>query len=185
MHDPATGHKTPARILHWLMALLVLGLIPVGFLMIEDWVSRDLRNTMFISHKNIGSLMLVLIVLRLAYRLINPPKLKPVDLPPLQEMAAKATHIGLYAMLLLMPLSGYVRVRAGGFPIEALDALGVPPLVPRSDALAEFAKDVHLFAAYGFIVLIVLHVGAAAFHGLVRRDGVFSRMWPIFPRTSD
>jgi len=167
------------------MALLVLGLIPVGFLMIEDWVSRDLRNTMFISHKNIGSLMLALFVLRLAYRLFNPPKPTPVDLPPLQETAAKITHFGLYAMLLIMPLSGYVRVRAGGFPIEALDALGVPPLVPRSDALAEFAKDVHFFAAYGFIFLIAMHVGAAAYHGLVRRDGIIFRMWPIFARKSD
>ncbi len=185
MQEPSPGYKTPARFLHWLMALFVLGLIPVGFLMIQDWVSRDLRNTMFISHKNIGSLMLALIVLRLAYRLLNPPKLTPVDLPPLQETAAKITHIGLYAMLLLMPLSGYVRVRAGGFPIEGLDALGVPPLVPRSDALAEFAKDVHFFAAYGFIVLIVMHVGAAAYHGIVRRDGIFSRMWPVFARKPD
>lgn len=182
MQEPSTKYNVPARILHWLMAALVLGLIPVGFLMLQDWLSRDLRNTMFISHKNIGSLMLLLIFVRLAYRFFNPPKLKPVDLAPVQELAAKATHIGLYAMLLIMPLSGYVRVRAGGFPIEALDAMGIPALVPRSEALAEFAKTVHYYAAYAFIVLIAMHVGAALFHGLVRKDGIFSRMWPIFAR---
>ncbi len=180
MPAPSSMHNVPARILHWSIALLVLGLIPVGFLMLQDWVSRDLRNMMFISHKNIGSLVLILILLRIANRCINPPHLKPVQLAPIQELAAKATHLGLYAMLLIMPLSGYVRVRAGGFPIEAFDALGVPTLVPRSDALAEFAKTVHYYAAYGIMILIAMHIGAAAFHGLVRKDGIFSRMWPVF-----
>jgi len=166
------------------MALLVLGMVPVGFLMLDDSLSRALRNTMFISHKNLGVVLLILILVRLVYRWRNPPQLKSVALPAVQEFAAKATHLGLYALLLVMPLSGYVRVRAGGFPIEALDALGVPALVPRSDALAEFAKAVHLYAAYGIILLIVLHVGAAAFHGLVKRDGIFSRMWPVFGRAA-
>jgi cytochrome b561 len=126
--------------------------------------------------------MLVLILVRLLYRWRNPPRLRPVALPAIQELAAKATHVALYAMLLIMPLSGYIRVRAGGFPIEALDALGLPALVPRSDALAEVAKTVHFYAAYGIIVLIAMHVGAAAFHGLIRKDGIFSRMWPVFSR---
>lgn len=180
MSNLSEKYRAPARILHWLMALLVFGLIPVGFLMVQEWISRDLRNMMFITHKNIGSLMLILIFVRLAYRWINPPRLKPVKLAPIQELAAKATHVGLYAMLLLMPLSGYVRVRAGGFPIEALDALGVPALVPRSETLAEFAKSVHYVAAFAIIILIGMHVGAAAFHGLIRKDGIFSRMWPVF-----
>lgn len=180
MQNLSEKYSVPARALHWFMALCVLGLIPVGFVMVQDWASRDLRNMMFISHKNIGSLMLVLFFVRLAYRWLNPPRLKPVELAPIQELAAKATHVGLYVMLLIMPLSGYIRVRAGGYPIEALDALGVPALVPRSEALAEFAKNVHFFAAYGFIILIAMHVGAAAFHGLVRKDGIFSRMWPVF-----
>jgi cytochrome b561 len=178
MEDSATEYKFPARLLHWVMALMVIGMIPVGFLMLEDWVSRDLRNTMFISHKNMGTLLLILIIVRLIYRWLNPPKLKPIEMPALQEFAAKVTHIGLYACLLIMPLSGYIRVRAGGFPIEALDAMGIPALVPRSDALAEVAKATHLYAGYAIIVLIAMHVGAAVFHGLILRDGLFSRMWP-------
>ena len=77
-----------------------------------------------------------------------------------------------------MPLAGYVRVRAGGFPIEALDAMGIPTLVPRSEVLAEFAKAVHFYGAYAITILVAMHIGAATYHGMVRRDGVFSRMWP-------
>ncbi len=182
MEDLATRYKLPARLLHWTMALLVLCMIPVGFLMLNETISRGIRNTMFIAHKNTGTVLLILIAVRLVYRWLNPPNLKPVELPALQEFAARATHVGLYALLLIMPLSGYIRVRAGGFPIEALDAMGVPALVPRSDALAEVAKMVHYYAGYAIIALIAMHVGAAAFHGLVRRDGIFSRMWPVFSK---
>ncbi|MEL6435539.1 MAG: cytochrome b [Pseudomonadota bacterium] len=185
MQNPTQRYAVPARLLHWTMAILVLAMIPVGFLMLNDWVSRDLRNLMFIAHKNTGVLLLLLICVRLLYRWRNPPNLKPVDLAPAQAFAAHATHIALYALLLIMPLSGYIRVRAGGFPIEALDALGVPPLVPRSDALADFAQSVHYYAGYGIAAFIAMHVGAALFHGVVRRDGVFSRMWPVFSRAPD
>jgi cytochrome b561 len=182
MQDTSDRYKLPARLLHWIMALMVLGMVPVGFLMLNDALGRELRNAMFISHKNLGTVLLILIVVRLIYRWLNPPRLKPVDLHPIQEFAAKMTHVGLYALLLIMPLSGYIRVRAGGFPIEALDALGIPALVPRSDALAEVAKAVHLYAAYAIIALIALHIVAAAFHSMVLRDGIVSRMWPPFSR---
>lgn len=178
MPTQATKYSVPARLIHWVMAILVLGMIPVGFLMVREGLDRGLQNFLFVSHKNIGVLLLLLIFVRLLYRWRNPPQLAPVPLPKAQEIAAKAAHIGLYALLLIMPLAGYVRVRAGGFPIEALDAMGIPSLVPRSDALAEFAKEVHFYGSYAIAGLVLAHIGAAAYHGLMRRDGIFSRMWP-------
>ncbi|MEJ8562545.1 cytochrome b/b6 domain-containing protein [Yoonia sp. GPGPB17] len=56
--------------------------------------------------------------------------------------------------------------------------MGVPALVPRSEVLAEVAKAVHFYGAYAITILVAMHIGAAAYHGLVRRDGIFSRMWP-------
>lgn len=176
--DHTKGYRTPARLLHWLTALLILLLIPVGGLMIQDGLPRPLQNTLFIMHKNVGSLVLILVVVRLIYRWRNPPQLAPVELPRLQELAAQLTHVGLYALLLIMPLAGYIRVRAGGFPIEALDALGIPALVPRSEPLAEFAKMVHFYGSYAIAGLVAMHIGAALFHGLIRKDGIFTRMWP-------
>lgn len=173
-----TSYRGGAKWLHWLMALLVLPMIPVGFLMIQEGLSRSLQNSLFIAHKNIGTLLLVLIVIRIAYRLRNPPPPEPAHLPGWQVRVAGITHGLLYALLLIMPLAGYIRVRAGGFPIEALDAMGIPALVPRSDALAEVAKSVHFYGAWAIALLIAMHVAAALQHGLLKRDGVFSRMWP-------
>jgi cytochrome b561 len=180
MTSKTKKYRVPARVIHWVTALLVLGLLPVGALMVRDGLDRSLQNVLFIAHKNIGVVVLILIIVRIAYRMLRPPVLDPVPLPRVQELAAHFTHFALYAMLLIMPLAGYVRVSAGGFPIEALDALGIPSFVPRSEALAEFAKAVHYYGAYAIAALVLMHIGAAAYHGVVRKDGIFTRMWPPF-----
>jgi len=178
MTPSENGYRTPARLIHWVMALLVFLMIPAGFVMIQQGLPRPLQNTLFIFHKNIGSLLLILILLRLLYRWLRPPPPEPETLPAIQRLAAAATHAGLYLMLLVKPLAGYIRVRAGGFPIEWLDAIGIPALVPRSEALANAAKAVHFYGSYVLVVLVAMHVGAALLHGLILRDGIFARMWP-------
>lgn len=167
-----------AKVLHWSMALLILAMIPVGFLMIQNGLSRPFQNSLFIFHKNVGVLLLILIVIRIAYRLRTPPPPEPTHLPAWQIKVAGLTHWLLYGLLLVMPLAGYIRVRAGGFPIEYLDAMGIPAFVPKSEALAGFAKAVHLYGGWAIAILVALHIGAALQHGLIKRDGVFSRMWP-------
>lgn len=171
-------YGTLARLLHWVVALLVLATIPVGLTMIQEGLARPVQDRLFIFHKNVGVILLLLIALRIVWRLLNPPPPLPASVPPLQRTAATVVHLGLYALLVVMAVSGYVRVTAGGFPIELLDALGVPPLIAENEPLAERAKAVHATAKFGLIVLIQVHILAAAYHGIVRRDGVFSRMWP-------
>jgi len=170
-------YKTGARWLHWSMALLVLAMIPVGFLMVQEGLSRPLQNNLFIFHKNVGVLLLVLIAARLVYRLLTPPPPLPTAMPIWQLRIAGLSHAALYTLLVVMPLAGYIRVRAGGFPIETLDAMGIPALVPRSDALAQIAKSVHFYGAWAIALLVALHIAAALYHGLIRRDGIVSRMW--------
>jgi cytochrome b561 len=178
MDMAGTRYNAIARTLHWSMALLVLAMIPVGFLMIQEGLSRPLQNALFIFHKNVGVLLLILAVLRLAHRWLRPPPPLPDHVPGWQARAAGWSHTALYVLLIAMPVAGYVRVVAGGFPIEARDALGVPDLVPASKPVAEFAKSMHFYGAYAIAGLIGLHVLAALYHGLIRRDGVFSRIWP-------
>lgn len=173
-----TRYSTTARLLHWIMAALILLTIPAGFVMVQPDIDRGLQNALFLYHKNVGVLLFVLVALRLAWRLRNPPPPLPSHMPGWKARIAGATHAALYALLVLLPIAGYVRVRAGGFPIESLDALGAPSLVPRSDALAEVAKRVHYIAAISIAAVLATHVGAALHHGIVRRDGAFSRMWP-------
>jgi cytochrome b561 len=164
------------------VAIVVLSTIPAGFVMVQPDLARPVQNALFIYHKNVGVLVLALVLARLVYRLRHPPPPLPRGVPAWQGRIAGLTHLALYALLLVMPVAGYVRVRAGGFPVEALDALGLPTLVPRSDALAETAKAAHYYGAVAIAALIVLHVGAALHHAILRRDGVFSRMWPPVAR---
>lgn len=171
------GYDRMSRILHWLTALIVLAMIPAGLIMtnVDD---RAVQDPLFIFHKNAGALLLVLIAIRLVWRATHKAPPLPDSLPRAQKFAARATHVALYLLLIVMAVSGYVRVRAGGFPVELLDAIGVPNFIPRDDALAATAKSIHARAKFGIGIFIALHVGAAAYHGLVRRDGVVSRMWP-------
>lgn len=176
------GYTTPARILHWGMAVLILATIPAGFVMVQQGIPRGLQDALFIYHKNVGVLLLGLVLVRLAWRRRHPPPPLPAHLQPLQARMAQLTHGALYVLLLVLPVAGYVRVRAGGFPVEALDAMGLPALVPRSDALAEAAKALHFGAAIAIAVVLAMHIGAALLHAVILRDGVFQRMWPPRPR---
>ncbi|WP_425093591.1 cytochrome b [Tropicimonas sp. S265A] len=171
-------YRTPARWLHWSMAALILAMIPAGVIMIQEGLNRPLQNTLFIFHKNVGVLLLLMVALRLLYRWRNPPPPEPAGLPGWQTKIAGMTHMLLYGLLVLMPVAGYTRVKAGGFPVETLDALGVPSLVPRSDALAAFAKAVHYYGSWAIAILVAMHIGAALFHRFVKKDAVFARMWP-------
>lgn len=175
------GYGSAARLFHWITVLLVAVMIPVGIAMIQD-IPRPVQDRLFILHKGLGPVVLVIVLLRLAWRLGHRPPPLPPSVPRLQALAAEAVHWGLYAFLIVQGVSGYVRVTTGGFPIEALLAIGIPPLLPKAEGVAKVASVVHEISAIVLLVLIAMHVAAAAYHGLVRRDGIVSRMWPPLRR---
>ena len=174
------GYARPARIYHWLIAALVLLMIPAGLIMIREGLPRPVQDTLFIFHKNTGLILFLLMLARVVYRLRHPAPPLPAEIAPWQRRAAELTHLGLYALLILLPISGYLRVRFDRFPIESLDAMGVPPLVPKSEALAGFFQTVHQTCAFLLIALLALHIAAALQHALIRRDGIWARIWPPF-----
>ncbi|WP_417807056.1 cytochrome b [Thioclava sp.] len=174
----APSYRPTARVLHWLIAALVLATIPAGQIMTIKGLSRDLQDGLFLLHKNGGVVIGALMALRLGYRLIHPPPPLPASVPPLQAKIAGLTHILLYALIFVMVGSGYVRVIAGGYPIEGLDALGVPHLVGRHEGLEKAAQATHAFTRIALVALIALHIGAALYHAFWLRDGVMARMWP-------
>ncbi|SMO87330.1 cytochrome b [Paracoccus laeviglucosivorans] len=177
MTDPA-GYRTPARLLHWIIAAAVLLMIPAGLIMTREGLPKGLGDGLFLFHKNMGTLLIPLIALRILYRWLHPAPPLPPSVPEWQRRAAGVSHLALYVLLVVMPLSGFVRVRAGGFPIELLDSLGAGPWLAKSEPLARTAEGLHYAAAMLLIAVLVVHVAAALQHALIRRDGVWQRMWP-------
>lgn len=173
-----TPYRRPAIWLHWSVALPVLLMIPAGIVMTREGLPRQTQDMLFLFHKNLGVLLVPLIAARIAYRLMNRPPDLPATVPGWQRKVAGLSHLALYAALVIMPLSGIIRVRAGGFPVESLGLSGAGRIVPRSDSLAEVASNLHGAAGFALMALLVIHVGAALHHGLILRDGVWQRMWP-------
>lgn len=176
--DARTAYAPLARWLHWSVAALILALIAAGQVMTAEGLARGPRDALYLFHKNAGVLIGALMLIRLGYRIANPPPPLPATTPPWQAHIAHATHGLLYLLVFVMVVSGYLRVRAGGYPIEALDAMGLPSFVAKEKTLETVAKAVHAFARLGLIGLIALHVGAALYHTFWLRDGLLRRMWP-------
>lgn len=181
--DPdARGYGIVARLFHWGSAALILGTIVIGVAMTSEGF-EGLRDALYVSHKTIGVLILGLLVLRVAWRVLTPgPPRLPDSVPPVQRRLAEVTHTGLYLLMGLMAVTGYLRVVSGDFPVEVLEAVGIPPLISGAPELSGTLSVIHKFGAYLMVAVVAMHVAAAAHHALVLRDGVFSRMWPPWRR---
>ncbi|MCE5977086.1 cytochrome b [Pseudomonas sp. JR33AA] len=161
-----------ARLLHWLMAVLILAMLFIGVSMVAD---LSLRHPVLISlHKVTGLALMVLVVLRIAVRLTLPHPPLPNDLPKLQRWAAGASHLLLYGLMLAMPLLGWAMLSAGDYPRP----LGLPAIAPHNLQLYAVLRLAHGWAGYLLFATVLVHVGAALMHAWVRRDGVLRSMWP-------
>lgn len=168
-------YRGPARLLHWVMAALVLFTVPVGFVLLEV-PAGPIQNTLFDLHRSIGVLLFVLVVIRLGYRVFHPAPPLPADLPQIQRIAAPAVHALLYALLLINPLVGWWGTSAFGAPIHVFWLFELPPLVGRDMAVAERVLGLHGVIGLALAILVALHIAAALYHHFVRRDDVLRRM---------
>ncbi|MDD2135772.1 MULTISPECIES: cytochrome b [Pseudomonas] len=168
-----------ARLLHWLMAVLILAMLFIGVSMVAD---LSPRHPVLISlHKATGLALLVLVVLRIAVRLAVPHPPLPPALPTLQRWAAGASHLLLYALMLAMPLLGWAMLSAGDYPRP----LGLPAIAPHNLQLYAVLRQAHGWAGYLLFATVLVHVAAALMHAWVRRDGVLRSMWPGPLRRND
>jgi cytochrome b561 len=180
MRTEREGFSGLQQVLHWLMAIMVLTQLFIGVSMVTTLKSPYL--TLISIHKPLGITILALAVLRLGvrWRLGAPPL--PDDLTRAQALAAKLSHVVLYALLIVMPLVGWGMLSAGGYPVVLYGSLHLPKILPHDDQLHAVLLTTHIVLAYMFFAAILLHVAAALFHALIRRDGVFRAMAGIGPR---
>lgn len=184
MASASGDHGTVARLLHWTVAVLVVLQIPVGIAMTSEPLT-PYADALYIYHKGAGVILLVLVFIRVAWRLTRPAPPFPDFMPPLEKRIAHATHVAIYVLLVVMVVSGYVRTVGDGFPIELLDAMGIPPLVSDTPTLAHVMLVVHQFAVVLLVALVAVHVSAVLRHRLIEKNPVLERMWPPVKRRSD
>jgi len=174
MKSDAKTFSLPARILHWLMAAMILAMLFIGVGMVASVSER--HEWLLRIHKPLGIAILILAVVRLAVRLRHPPPALPADLPAVQKLAAHASHWLLYILMLAMPLIGWAMLSAGGYPVMLSDSLRLPPIFPTSPVAFAVLRHMHSWFAMLLFLTFLAHMGAALYHGLIRRDGVLSSM---------
>ena len=162
------------RLLHWLMAACLLAMLFIGVGMVSTVMPKYLP--LLSIHKSLGIAILVLALIRIAVRLYCGVPELPADLPKPIKRAAELSHYALYALMIGMPLLGWGMLSAAAYPVVLYGGIWLPPILPQSDSLHTLLWSAHYFLAFVFFALILLHVGAALFHALIRLDGVFASM---------
>ena len=177
MGTPAYGLEyTPtAKFLHWLTAALVLTMIPIGVVM-ANFSLGPTGDVLYDIHRSFGAVLLPIIVIRLIYRLMNPPPPLPAHIPRIQQLAAHITHWMLYALLIVQQLIGWIATSAYRAPIKVFWLFELPPIWPVDQPLSERLFGVHRFLGIAIALLLCAHIGAALFHHFIRKDDVLQRM---------
>jgi cytochrome b561 len=199
MAKGASRYTVVAITLHWLMALALLSMIPMGWWMAdeikaEDPARRAFAEHIFQIHKSVGFSILALSLVRLGWRFAHPVPPLPEAMPGWQKQVARGVQVLFYVIMVALPLSGWVYVSAG-YSVELERALQLPtlwfglfeiphlPFITGQDeaariGIAEGSMRAHSLMAWGVIVLTALHGGGALKHQFVDKDGVLGLMVP-------
>lgn len=184
---PWASYRPGARLLHWLMAVLIAYQLVAGIVMTYEGPEGNLWERianalhMYDMHKVLGLVLLGLVVVRIAYRLtLGAPPDEP-SLETWQRETSHMVHAWIYLLLVAIPLIGWIGISL--YPaVRVFESFNLPSLASQPDkALSEHLFKVHAAAAFALIALLAMHIGAALYHHFIRRDGVLRRMLPGLP----
>ena len=168
-------YTVPAIALHWVMALLIIGLWISGTV-IDELPKGPLRITAISWHKWVGVTGMFLWALRITWRATHatPPLEKPMA--PWLTTVMKLTHFALYALMIVVPVLGWLTSSAKGYTVNYFGLFELPDLVNQDKSLGHLLKELHESAAHAMMVLIGLHVAAAIKHQVIDKDNLMKRM---------
>jgi cytochrome b561 len=152
------------RIVHWAMATIIIGLLGLGFYM-EYFLAGDspFRGQIYYLHKSFGALVLFFIAYRIFLKLTNKAPELPKTINKLSQRLAFFTHMALYLLMIMMPLSGYLMSNSFGHPVH-LFFIELPNLVSKNIELGKLFGDIHEILGYSFAFIITLHIAGALKH---------------------
>ncbi len=178
-------YSAVAILLHWAIALLVLALVGLGLYMTSLPPGSAAQFSLYQWHKSLGITVLLLTLARIAWRLSHPVPALPATLKPWERLAARGTHVGLYALMLAIPLTGWALVSASPWNLPTILYGVIPwPHLPVLSTLEDKAgaeavlEQVHGLLAWSAVALVALHVAAALKHHFILKDDVLARMLP-------
>lgn len=175
-------HPLALRILHWIVALCVIGALAMGMLFgalqyegMTQTFGDGLTNTFYAMHKSFGVLILLLMVVRAVFRRIwGTPDYDP-PLSPFERMASKVSHLALYAVVIAQPVVGWAATAAGGYPIEFFGTV-LPGFLAKNPPVSQWLYGLHGTLGWVLLALVLLHIAAAVRHWKVKQDNVMARI---------
>ncbi|MEO6917737.1 MAG: cytochrome b [Collimonas sp.] len=173
--EKSPRYTSPAIFLHWMVAILIIGMIGLGWYMMSIEDEPD-SGWLFQLHKSIGLLIVALVLLRLVWRFTHRPPALPQQVPEWQKKASEALHWLLYAAMAVMLMVGIAGALSSKHDLVFF-GLPLPRLLAQNHDLSEIFFSIHSVCAWVLVVLISLHFLAALKHLIVNKDGLFQRMW--------
>jgi cytochrome b561 len=171
----APAYTMTARLLHWITALVILFMIPTGVVIANEW-GGSLQDSLYDLHRSMGAVLIPIVIPRLIHRWANPPLPLPNDIPAIQRLAAHATHWGLYTLLIVQPVAGWIATSAYPASITVFGWVELPPIWFENRAFSDQLFFIHRLIGIAIVGLVVAHVGAALHHHFARKDRVLMRM---------
>lgn len=176
--NPPARYTAIAQLFHWIIAALIVTQFTLA------WMGEDLplgahKLALLARHKSFGMTILMLAIVRLAWRLLNPPPELPTGMTPIERMLARATHVAFYVLLFAMPLTGWMMSSAKNYSVSWFGLFTWPNLIGKNAAAFDFLKSTHDYLSDALFAIAVLHVLAALKHHFWNKDDVLLRMLPL------
>jgi cytochrome b561 len=175
--DDIDSWTATAKFFHWVMAALIFAQIALGLVAVS-WRISPTKLNLFVWHKSTGMLILALLALRLLWRLLHKAPELPWEMPLWERAAAQLSHFLLYALMIALPLTGWVISSASNVPFKIFWTLPLPAIAPPDKALADLFATIHAWLVTLLALVLVAHIGAALRHHYARKDTVLTRMLP-------
>jgi cytochrome b561 len=170
------SYSAVTKVLHWLIALLIIGLIWLGWYLAGlSYFDKGYNVTLTI-HKSLGMLALALAGAKILWAFLSPAPAFVDTIKPWERVAAKITYVVLYLMMVVIPVTGYAISTSAGSPVSFFGLFDIPAILPESDGIRDLVVELHYYLSYGVAILIVLHALSALKHQFIDKDGTFSRI---------
>jgi cytochrome b561 len=175
LKDSRSGYGLLSIAIHWISAALILFLFGLGIYMVDlsyydDWYHKGPEL-----HISLGLVVLLLMLVRIVWRIINPTP-EELSAKRTQNLAAKLVKLGLYAFVFIVLISGYLITTAEGQAASMFNLIKFPVLTELNSHNVDLAGEIHEYLAWGIVILVALHVAGALLHHFVMRDRTLVRM---------